>query len=230
MNFHPSVSAIVRRDVDAGGPSVDDGLSVPPSVATAPPVPGPWPPVPVTLPSYPFKIPNPVKVRRRSPDMAELLNLQRLIELSHAISLVHEPGATMHVISDGMIYGPLFGVSDHEARCYRADAEQMITDHTKTSNELKSMVSSGDVKADVPKDLDKSSQDKLDKLRNAKASDFAGDYDPMQVSAPKDAVSLFERYAKSCDNAKLKDWAGKTLPALRHHLEMAENLDKNHRD
>ena len=109
-------------------------------------------------------------------------------------------------------------------------AEQMITDHTKTSNELKSMVSSGDVKADIPKDLDKSSQDKLDKLRNAKASDFARDYDPMQVSAHKDAVSLFERYAKSGDNAKLKDWAGKTLPTLQHHLEMAENLDKNHRD
>jgi putative membrane protein len=109
-------------------------------------------------------------------------------------------------------------------------AEQMITDHTKTSNELKSMVSSGDVKADLPKDLDKSSQDKLDKLRNAKASDFASDYDPMQVSAHKDAVSLFERYSKSGDNAKLKDWAGKTLPTLQHHLEMAENLDKNHRD
>ncbi len=85
-------------------------------------------PIPVTLPSYPFKIPNPVKVRRRSPDMAELLNLQRLLELSHAMSLVHEPGAVMHVISDDIIYGPLFGVSEHEARCYRADAEQMITD------------------------------------------------------------------------------------------------------
>jgi putative membrane protein len=82
------------------------------------------------------------------------------------------------------------------------------------------------VKADIPKDLDKSSQDKLDKLRDAKASDFAGYYDPMQVSAHKDAVSLFERYSKSGDNAKLKDWAGKTLPTLQHHLEMAENLDK----
>jgi hypothetical protein len=28
------------------------------------------------------------------------------------------------------------------------------------------------------------------------------------------AVSLLERYAKGGDNAKLKDWAGKTLPAL----------------
>jgi putative membrane protein len=44
------------------------------------------------------------------------------------------------------------------------------------------------------------------------------------VSGHKDAVSLFERYSKNGDNPKLKDWAGKTLPALRHHLEMAQNL------
>jgi putative membrane protein len=49
----------------------------------------------------------------------------------------------------------------------------------------------------------------------------------MQVSAHKDAVSLFERYSKSGDNPKLKDWAGKTLPTLRHHLEMAQALDKS---
>jgi putative membrane protein len=48
----------------------------------------------------------------------------------------------------------------------------------------------------------------------------------MQVSAHKDAVSLFERYAKGGDNAKLKDWAGKTLPHLQHHLEMAQSLNK----
>jgi len=49
----------------------------------------------------------------------------------------------------------------------------------------------------------------------------------MQVSAHKDAVSLFERYAKGGDNPKLQDWAGKTLPALHHHLEMAQAIDKN---
>jgi putative membrane protein len=41
----------------------------------------------------------------------------------------------------------------------------------------------------------------------------------MQVSAHKDAVSLFERYSNGGDNAELKAWAGKTLPALRHHLD-----------
>jgi putative membrane protein len=38
------------------------------------------------------------------------------------------------------------------------------------------------------------------------------------VSARKDAVSLFERYSKSGHNPKLKEWAGKTLPTLRHHF------------
>jgi putative membrane protein len=106
-------------------------------------------------------------------------------------------------------------------------AAQMITDHTKTSTDLKGLVSSGEVKAEIPAKLDESSERKLNKLRDAKADDFATEYDPMQVSAHKDAVSLFERYSKSGDNAKLKDWAGKTLPALRHHLEMAQAMDKN---
>jgi putative membrane protein len=105
-------------------------------------------------------------------------------------------------------------------------AEQMITDHTKTSSELKGMVPA-EMTSAIPTSLDDSSQKKLNKLRDAKADDFSSDYDPMQVSAHKDAVSLFERYAKGGDSAKLKDWAGKTLPALQHHLEMAQQLDKN---
>jgi putative membrane protein len=105
-------------------------------------------------------------------------------------------------------------------------ADQMIADHTKTSTDLKTMVTSGDVKAEVPTVLAASYQKKLDTLHDTKPADFASEYDPMQVSAHKDAVSLFERYSKSGDNPKLKDWAGKTLPALQHHLEMAQALDK----
>src|SRR3984957_3580863 len=105
-------------------------------------------------------------------------------------------------------------------------AGQMITDHTKTSAELKQMVN-GDAKAALPNALDDASQKKLAKLRDAKPDDFAGEYDPMQVSAHKDATSLFERYAKGGDDPKLKDWAGKTLPALQHHLEMAQDMNKN---
>jgi putative membrane protein len=105
-------------------------------------------------------------------------------------------------------------------------AQTMVTDHTKTTSELKEMVPT-ELKAVLPTGLDDASQRKLGKLRDAKPGDFAGEYDPMQVSAHKDAVSLFERYANGGDNPKLKEWAGRTLPALKHHLEMAQSLDKN---
>jgi putative membrane protein len=105
-------------------------------------------------------------------------------------------------------------------------ASMMVTDHTKTSTELKGLVSSGKVKAELPSAIDDSHQKKLDTLKGETGKDFSSDFDSMQVSAHKDAVSLFERYAKGGDNADLKNWAGKTLPTLQHHLEMAQNLSK----
>ncbi|WP_407168653.1 DUF4142 domain-containing protein [Bradyrhizobium sp. ORS 111] len=105
-------------------------------------------------------------------------------------------------------------------------ASQMVADHTKTSAELKGLVSGGKVKAELPSALDSSHQSNLDKLKSANGNDFSSEFNSMQVSAHKDAVDLFERYAKGGDNAELKDWAGKALPVLKHHLEMAQNLDK----
>lgn len=105
-------------------------------------------------------------------------------------------------------------------------ASMMVTDHTKTSTELKALVSSGKVKADVPANLDSAHQSKLDKLKGLSGKDFSASFASYQLDAHKDAVNLFERYAKGGENAELKDWAGKTLPALKHHLEMAQNLNK----
>lgn len=108
----------------------------------------------------------------------------------------------------------------------KAFAAQMITDHTKTSNELKQLVSGEKVQAELPTALDSSHQSKLDKLKGKNGAEFASEFSDVQVSAHKDAVDLFERYASGGDNADLKAWAGKTLPALRHHLEMARKLEK----
>ena len=105
-------------------------------------------------------------------------------------------------------------------------AQQMVTDHTKTSGELKALVGDGKVQATLPTALDSSHQSKLDKLNGATGKDFSSDYNSYQISTHEDAVSLFDRYAKGGDNSALKDWADKTLPALRHHLDMAKELGK----
>jgi len=107
-------------------------------------------------------------------------------------------------------------------------ADDMVKDHTKTSNELKGMVTSGAVKASLPNGLDSKAQGKLDALKQEKDNTFASSYADMQVSAHKDAVSLFERYAKGGDNTELKNWANTTLPTLKHHLEMAQQLAKKY--
>ena len=54
--------------------------------------------------------------------------------------------------------------------------------------------------------------------------DFDQSYDQAQVKGHKDAVALFEAYAKSGDDPELKSWAAKTLPHLKEHLSMAEKL------
>jgi putative membrane protein len=74
--------------------------------------------------------------------------------------------------------------------------------------------------------MDSSHQGKLDKLKALTGADFDKQYVSDQQGAHKDAVDLFERYAKGGENADLKAWAGKTVPALKHHQEMADKLPK----
>jgi putative membrane protein len=103
-------------------------------------------------------------------------------------------------------------------------AEKMVQDHQKTSTELKALVEGGKVKATLPTTLDAEHQKMLDDLKAKNGKDFDQSYDQVQVKAHRDAVALFEAYAKGGDNAELKGWAGQTLPHLKEHLSMAEKL------
>jgi putative membrane protein len=86
------------------------------------------------------------------------------------------------------------------------------------------MVSASELKAALPTALDSAHQAKIDKLKSLNGADFSAAYSREQVNGHKDAVSLFQRYAKGGADAGLKEWADKTLPALRHHLEMAQEM------
>jgi putative membrane protein len=105
-------------------------------------------------------------------------------------------------------------------------AQQMVTDHEKTSSELKALISGGKVKAQLPAAMTSAQQNMLDKLKGLQGSDFIKQYHSDQESAHEDAVDLFKRYGEGGDNAELKAWAASTRPALEHHLQMAEELNK----
>jgi putative membrane protein len=105
-------------------------------------------------------------------------------------------------------------------------AQKMIDDHTKTTAELKAAVGKGEAPATLPTAMSSSQQDMIAKLKDLHGADFDKQYHSDQVSAHKDAVSLFQRYGKGGTDASLKGWAETTTPALEHHLEMAQNLNK----
>jgi putative membrane protein len=103
-------------------------------------------------------------------------------------------------------------------------AEHAIEDHTRTSTELKAIVSSGSAKVEMPTALDSSHQRKLDKLKGATGREFDREYVSQQVSAHQAAVSLFTRYSRDGSHPDLKRWAARTLPMLQEHLRMAQDL------
>jgi putative membrane protein len=103
-------------------------------------------------------------------------------------------------------------------------ASTMIADHNKTTEQLTAEAKAQSLS--VPTAMSGTNQSKIDRLAKLSGGDFAKEYMDYQVSAHKDAVNLFQRYGKGGDNAKLKSWAVTTLPALQHHLDMAQQLDK----
>jgi putative membrane protein len=107
----------------------------------------------------------------------------------------------------------------------QAFANQMVTDHTKTTGELTGLAQTA--KLSLPTQMTSAQQKMLDKLRGLKGKKFAKQYMDDQVSAHKQAVSLFQRYGKDGDNDALKGWANQTLPTLQHHLDMSQGIYKN---
>jgi len=113
--------------------------------------------------------------------------------------------------------------SDAETKTF---AQQMLTDHQKTSDGLKALVSAGKVKATLPTAMSSSHQSMLDDLKKLNGDDFTKQYHSDQEDVHEDAVDLFKRYGDEGENAELKTWAAKTRPALEHHLKMATDLNK----
>jgi putative membrane protein len=108
----------------------------------------------------------------------------------------------------------------------QAFGKRMVDDHSKTTEQLKSLVSDNDVKAELPSALDDKHQSKLDKLRDLSGTQFDKTYVDGQVQGHKKAVDMFQAYSESGDNQKLKQWAGSTLATLKDHLKQAEILQQ----
>ncbi|HMN79730.1 MAG TPA: DUF4142 domain-containing protein [Burkholderiaceae bacterium] len=103
-------------------------------------------------------------------------------------------------------------------------AAQMVEDHTKAGDELKTIATSKGITA--PAGPDKSASRDIEKMSRLEGADFDRAYAKQMVSDHRKTVSLFEKEAKSGKDAEMKAFASKTLPTLQHHHEMAKTMNE----
>lgn len=106
----------------------------------------------------------------------------------------------------------------------KAFAQQMVDDHSKANDELKSTAANEGLEDKIPAELDAKHQAALEKLEAAPAESFDKEYIKAQNDAHKEAVAAFSKYSKSGDNKALKDFATNTLPSLQEHKAKVANL------
>lgn len=101
-------------------------------------------------------------------------------------------------------------------------ASTMVTEHGKANEELKTLA--GQKNITLPMSLSDDHQKKVDELSKKKGAEFDKDYIAFMVEDHKDDISEFEEAAKDAKDPEVKAWAGGKVPALKHHLEMAQGI------
>ena len=105
----------------------------------------------------------------------------------------------------------------------KAFAQAMIDDHGKAGGELKGLAEQKGVKVSDTPSTTKKLEIKM--LSERKGASFDQHYaDSIGVKAHQDTIKLFQKEVDKGTDPDVKAWASKTLPALQHHLEMAQAL------
>lgn len=102
-------------------------------------------------------------------------------------------------------------------------ANQMVSDHGKAGDELKSLASNKGMT--LPTDTDAEHKAAADQLsKTAAGLPFDKAYMDAMVKDHEKAASVFEKTSKDAKDPDLKNWASKTLPTIQNHLKMAKDL------
>lgn len=101
----------------------------------------------------------------------------------------------------------------------------MVRDHTKGSEELKSIAKGKNI--EVPTEMDQKHQDMVEDLRNENGEEFDEAYIKAMVTAHDKDINLYEKQSEDGTVAELKSYASKTLPVLMMHRDSVKAIQKD---
>ena len=104
----------------------------------------------------------------------------------------------------------------------RKFAQRMIDDHGKARDTLLNVAKS--MKVAVVEGTSPTKRERMDQLSKLEGTNFDREYMRYMVEDHEKAHKLFERGAKEVKDARLKEFAGKTVPTIHEHHEMAKKI------
>jgi putative membrane protein len=101
----------------------------------------------------------------------------------------------------------------------KAFGGMLVTDHTKSTAELKAAAAEASPAVTVPATMPAELQAKLDALKAAKGADFDKLFVEQQKEGHQKALDALKSYAVSGDQPALKTFATKATPVVQGHLD-----------
>lgn len=100
----------------------------------------------------------------------------------------------------------------------------MVSGHTKVNDELKAIANAKNFS--LPATMPEKHQKHVDDLTKKQGKDFDKAYMKMMVNDHEEDVKKFEKAASDATDPAIRDFAARTLPVLRMHLDSAKAINK----
>jgi putative membrane protein len=103
--------------------------------------------------------------------------------------------------------------------------KRMEDDHSKANAELKQLASAKGV--ELPTALEGKQKSTVERLSKLSGAEFDRQYMTAMVNDHKEDVSKFQSESSKAKDPEVKQFASKTLPTLKEHLQLAESTAKD---
>ena len=102
----------------------------------------------------------------------------------------------------------------------KAFGQRIMQDHGKANDDLKRVASGKGMQ--LPATMGRMHQNNADRLAKLSGAEFDRAYMKHMLDDHKKDISEFEKASKSAKDAEVKDFAARTLPTLKSHLQTAQ--------
>ena len=100
--------------------------------------------------------------------------------------------------------------------------QRMVQDHGQANEKLMAIAEQKGI--ELPQELPEDAQETYQELQQLSGAEFDQAYMDEMVTDHEEDVELFEEQAESGEDPDLRAFAEETLPILREHLQMAEEI------